>query len=316
MEAANDNQENSGQENSGQQPQEFRTGYAAIVGEPNVGKSTLVNALVGAKLSIVTNKPQTTRKSVLGILSNDQAQIIFLDTPGVLTPKYLLQEKMVGYVESAIQDADVILLMLDATDPTLERLAETPIGDVRELRKPIILVLNKFDRLIDRNTLLPVAAKFLEMGVFAEVVPTSALHNSNVDILPGLIAKHLPVGPPLYDPEMLSQQPQRFFVSELIREQALKLYQQEIPYSVEVAVVEFKERPEPAKIYISADIVVERDSQKAIVIGKGGESLKKLGARARASIEEFLERPVYLELFVKVRRDWRSSEGRLRSFGY
>jgi GTP-binding protein Era len=301
---------------SEEQNPDFRTGYVAIVGEPNVGKSTLVNALVGAKLSIVSHKPQTTRKSVLGILTNDRAQIIFRDTPGVLSPKYLLQEKMNGYVQEALQDADVILLMLDATDPDVERLAETPLGNLAGFGKPIILVINKFDKLEDRNTLLPVAAKFAAMNIFSDVVPTSALHNANTDILPGLIAQYLPVNPPLYDPEFLSEQPQRFFVSELIREQVLHLYKQEIPYSVEVSIVEFKERPEPAKIYINAEIIVERDTQKAILIGKGGEALKKLGARARATIEEFLEHPVYLELFVKVRKDWRSSEGKLRSFGY
>jgi GTP-binding protein Era len=302
----------SGKEQSG----EFRTGYVAIVGEPNVGKSTLVNALVGAKLSIVTHKPQTTRKSVLGLLTTDHAQIIFLDTPGVLTPKYLLQEKMVGYVDTALQDADVILLMLDATDPTLERLAETPLGNVAKIGKPIILLLNKFDLLKDRNELLPVAAKFSEMGIFTDVVPISALHTSNTGILPELITKYLPLGPALYDPELISEQPTRFFASELIREQVLKLYQQEIPYAVEVSIIEFKEREEPAKLFISAEIVVERDTQKAIIIGKHGESLKKLGERARHSIEEFLERGVYLELFVKVRKDWRESESRLRGFGY
>jgi GTP-binding protein Era len=295
---------------------DFRTGYVAVVGEPNVGKSTLLNRLVGAKLSIVTNKPQTTRKSVLGIMSNDRAQMIFVDTPGVLNPAYLLQEKMLGYVQTALQDADVVLLLIDVNAPDLERLAATPLGAIRDLRKPMILILNKVDTLHDKKIVLPMMEKFMAMGIFKEVLPISALHGDNADVLMGMIESALPSGPPLYDPELISQQPQRFFVSELIREQILKLYKQEIPYSVEVVVVEFKERPAPSKIYINAEIVVERDTQKGIIIGKKGEALKRLGERARASIEEFLEQPVFLELFVKVRADWRQSESRLKGFGY
>lgn len=294
----------------------FRAGYVAIVGEPNVGKSTLMNTLVGMKLSIVTRKPQTTRKSVLGILTTDTAQTIFIDTPGVITPHYLLQEKLVGYVADAVRDADVILLMLDVTNPSIERLAKTPLGDVRNLNKPIILLLNKMDLLQNKRDALPLMERFLAMGIFREIIPASGLYAQNTAELVETIARHLPEGEPFYDPEMLSEQPQRFFVSELIREQVLELYRQEIPYSVEVHVVEFKERPEPEKLYISAEIILERDSQKGILIGKKGESLKRLGERARKSIEEFLDQGVYLELFVKVRKDWRSDEARLRGFGY
>jgi GTP-binding protein Era len=293
-----------------------RTGYVAIVGEPNVGKSTLLNTVMGTKLSIVTRKPQTTRKSVLGILTTDAAQIIFRDTPGVLTPKYLLQQKLAGYVEEALRDSDVILLMLDATAPDLDRLANTTLGNVSDLGKPIILVLNKMDLLADKKTILPAMEQFSQMNIFQEVIPMSAKYADNTVRLVEVLEELLPVGPALYDPEMLSEQPERFFVSELIREQVLELYRQEIPYAVEIAVVEYKERPEPQKLYIHAEIVIERASQKAIVIGKKGESLKKLGSRARSAIEEFLGREVYLELFVKVREDWRSSENRLRGFGY
>lgn len=297
-------------------PPAFRTGYAAIVGEPNVGKSTLVNRLVGAKLSIVTNKPQTTRKSVLGIMTSERAQTIFLDTPGVITPHYLLQEKMLGYVETALSNADVVLLLIDVNSPDLERLAATPLGAITELRKPVILALNKVDTLHDKKIVLPLMEQFMSSGAFKEVIPISALYGDNADVVLGMIEENLPAGPPLYDPELISEQPQRFFVSELIREQVLKLYKQEIPYSVEVVVVEYKERPAPAKIYINAEIVVERDTQKGIIIGKKGEALKRLGERARTNIEEFIEQPVFLELFVKVRADWRHSESRLRSFGY
>lgn len=297
-------------------PDDFRTGYVAIVGEPNVGKSTLVNRLVGARLSIVTHKPQTTRKNVLGIMTTERAQMIFLDTPGVLTPHYLLQQKMLGYVQEALSDADLVLLLLDANAPDLERLATTPLGAIADLGKPVVLAINKVDSLHDKKTLLPMMVQFQAMGIFADVIPISARDGDNVDTVMKLIEGALPKGPPLYDPELISQQPQRFFVSELIREQVLKLYKQEVPYSVEVVVVEFKEREAPAKIYINAEIVVERDTQKRIIIGTGGEALKRLGSRARQSVEEFLERPVFLELFVKVRDDWRQSESRLRSFGY
>ena len=294
----------------------FRSGYVAILGEPNVGKSTLLNRLVGTKLSIVTRKPQTTRKSVLGILTTDDAQIIFIDTPGVLTPRYLLQEKLVGYIANAVRDADIVLLMLDVSDPNIERLRKTPFGDIQSLNKPVILLLNKMDTLRNKRDALPLIAKFNEMGVSREIIPASALRGENTDDLVSAITDYLPPGGPYYDPDMLSEQPQRFFVSELIRERILEQYHQEIPYSVEVNIIEFKERPKPIKLYISAEIIIERDSQKGILIGKKGEALKKLGAIARKNIEEFLEQDVYLELFVKVRKDWRSDESHLKRFGY
>ncbi len=313
-----DGEELDGEEGAEREPYDgpFRTGYVAIVGEPNVGKSTLLNTLLGTKLSIVTSKPQTTRKSVLGIATTDHAQVIFVDTPGVLTPHYLLQEKLAGYVVAALTDADVILLLLDANDPDLERLAETALGNVAELNKPIVLLLNKMDLLHEKAAVLPFMEKFTAMGIFTQIVPISAKYRQNTGQVVDLLSGFLPEGPPLYDPEMLSQQPERFFVSELIREQILELYRQEIPYSVEVSIVEFREAEPPAKVYINADIIVERTSQKGILIGKKGEALKKLGGRARAGIEEFLGQGVFLELYVKVREDWRSSENRLRSFGY
>lgn len=293
-----------------------RVGYVAIVGEPNVGKSTLVNNLVGAKLSIVSAKPQTTRRSVLGIRTDASAQMIFIDTPGVLTPRYLLHERMLGYIERALADADALLLMLDASSPDLDRLLATPLGDVRALGKPMICALNKVDLLHEKKQLLPAMSKLIDLGIFREVVPISAMTGANVEELAAGLAALLPEGELLYDPEQLSEQPERFFVTELIREQALHLYRQEIPYAMEVQIVEYKERPLPEKTYIHAELVVERDTQKRIVIGSRGESLRRLGERARTAIEEFLGVPVYLELFVKVREDWRSSEGKLRSFGY
>lgn len=300
----------------GNAPAGFRAGYVAIVGEPNVGKSTLMNTMVGTKLSIVSRKPQTTRKSVLGILTTETAQMIFIDTPGILTPKYLLQEKLIGYVEEALRDADVILLILDVNDPSIERLAATSLGSVTTLTKPVVLLLNKMDLLKDKKDALPLMSRFHAMNLFAEIIPASGLHAQNTDDLVNALEKYLPVAPPFYDPDTLSEQPEKFFVSELIREQILHGFRQEIPYAVEINIIEFKERPEPEKLYIHAEIIIERDSQKAIMIGKGGEALKKIGARSRASIEEFLGRGVFLELFVKVRKDWRSDDARLRGFGY
>ena len=294
----------------------MHTGYIAIVGEPNVGKSTLVNALVGAKLSIVSPKPQTTRKSVLGIMTADDAQMIFIDTPGVLTPRYLLQQKMVGYIENALRDADVILLMLDATDPDLESLSGTALGELGRLGKPVILAINKVDLLNDKKALLPWMERFITSDVFKEVVPISAKRNENIDRLATVLAMSLPEGEYLYDPELISEQPERFFVAELIREQVLNLYRNEIPYAVEVSIAQFTERQAPAKTYINAEIIVERDTQKMILIGKKGEALKRLGSHARTSIEEFLGVQIFLELFVKVRADWRENEGRLKGFGY
>ena len=294
----------------------FRAGYVAIVGEPNVGKSTLLNQLLGAKLSIVTRKPQTTRKSVLGIYSDDTAQMIFIDTPGVLTPKYLLQEKLAGYIAEALRDADVILLMLDVNHPAIERLAETTLGNVQDLGKPVVLMLNKMDLLKDKKEALPLIERFTAMGIFEAVVPASAMYGQNTAGLLEAIRKYIPYGEPFYDPELLSEQPQRFFVSELIREQIMLNYRQEIPYAVEINIVEFIERPEPEKLFIHAEIIVERESQKGILIGKKGESLKWIGLKSRTAIEEFLGREVFLELFVKVRKDWRSDERRLRGFGY
>lgn len=297
-------------------PEGFRAGYVAIVGEPNVGKSTLLNQVLGTKLSIVTRKPQTTRKSVLGIHSDEISQMIFIDTPGALTPKYLLQKKLAGYVAEAVSDADVILLMLDVNEPNIERLASTSLGDIAEIRKPIVLLLNKMDALKDKKEALPLIEKFMKMGIFREVVPASALYAQNTEGLVDILRNYLPQGAPFYDPEVLSEQPQRFFVSELIREQILMNYRQEIPYAVEVNVIEFKERTPPEKIYIHAEIVVERETQKGILIGKQGEALKWIGLKSRTTIEEFLDREVYLELFVKVRKDWRSDEHRLSGFGY
>jgi len=292
----------------------FRAGYVAIVGEPNVGKSTLLNALLGQKISIVTSKPQTTRQRVLGILSREDAQIVFLDTPGLLQPKYLLHETMVRSAQSALADADVILLLTEVgrgtvlPDVVAQALQRGAVG------KTLFLVINKVDT-VPRDQVLPVIAHFAGEGKFKEIIPISALKGENLEDLLKTIIREMPLHPPLYPPDIVSESPERFFVAELIREAIFEQFHEEIPYSTAVAITEFKER-EAGKTFINADIVVERSSQKGILIGAKGAALKKVGQSSRRSIEQFLERPVFLELHVKVRERWRESEGWLRKLGY
>ena len=294
-----------------------KTGYVAILGLPNSGKSTLLNALLGQKLSIITSKPQTTRKRILGILSEEDHQIIFLDTPGILSPAYLLQEKMLDEVKSSLDDADVIILIIDV--------AEDPFGEflfgqefVKEIvlssKKPKLLVINKVD-LTKQEKVTELIKHFERQKFFEEIIPISAAQNFNILRVKEEIIRFLPEGPKLFPDDQVTDENERFFVSEIVREKILELYRDEVPYSCEVIVVDFKEREEK-KDFISAEIVVEKDSQKAIIIGKGGTAIKKLGQIARKSVEEFLQREVFLELRVKVRKKWRSDENLLKSFGY
>lgn len=297
-----------------EEQKDHRAGYVAIVGEPNVGKSTLMNALLNQKLSIVTSKPQTTRQRVLGILSLDNAQVIFLDTPGLLRPKYLLHEKMIEFAESALLDSDIILVLTEVSRGSeLPEPVESAV--IRFVgKKKIVLVLNKVDT-IHRDKALPLIEQFSKRGAFSDIVPVSALRGENLDELLRTILKELPIHPPFYPPDIASEQPERFFVAELIREKIFEQFREEIPYSAAVDIVEFKER-EQGKTYINADIIVERESQKGILIGKKGSALKDVGQRARVDIEHFLGRPVYLDLHVKVRENWRQNEGWLKRLGY
>ncbi|MEN3026919.1 MAG: GTPase Era [Chlorobiota bacterium] len=294
-------------------------GSTAIIGKPNVGKSTLLNTILGTKLSIVTPKPQTTRKQVIGIYTDVQRrlQILFLDTPGILEPRYELHRAMMGYVHSSLKDADVLVLVADVTqhaDPQTV-LTQEVTEALQHLRKPVIVALNKIDLLRKTEEVLPIIERYAAVGLFREFVPISALKRANVDELLHTIASYLPSSSFLYAPEQLSTQPERFFVAELIREHIFLLYQHEVPYSTEVQIVEFAER-EHGKWYIAADIIVERETQKPILIGTGGRRLKLLGQRARKAIEAHLGVPVYLELFVKVRRRWRNDKTMLHFFGY
>ncbi len=290
-------------------PEDHRSGYVALVGRPNVGKSTLMNALLGRKLSIVTPKAQTTRHRILGILSGDDHQIIFLDTPGIIAPRYKLQEAMMHHVADALADADVVVFLADATQPRLDALSLAQLGN-----RPALLAINKMDR-IRQEDALPLVEAYLRERAFEAVVPISALKGHNLDALLVEIKKRLPPGPPFYPKDVLSEHPERFFVAEIIREKVFERYRQEIPYSTTVNIAGYEER-EDGKDLIEAEIVVERETQKGILIGKGGRALKQVGTAARQDIEAFLGRPVFLKLFVKVRDDWRNREALLRSYGY
>lgn len=294
-----------------------KSGFVAIIGKPNAGKSTLMNALLGERLSIITNKPQTTRKRILGILSEEDYQIVFLDTPGILTPSYLLQQKMLEYVDKSVQDADVLVLMIDLSEDKsgLQTFKTESINQILEKYKSrIVIVLNKMD-LSEQSIVKDAMEKIKEKYEIENIIPISALDKFNIQSLLDLIIERLPEHPKFYPDDQLTDEPERFFVSEIIREKIFEQYKDEIPYSTEVLIEEFKER-ENRKDYISASIIVERETQKPIIIGKGGESIKWVGKLSREAIEEFLGREVFLELRVKVRNKWRSNPNMLKNFGY
>jgi len=297
-------------------PEDFRCGYVAIIGMPNVGKSTLLNALLGQKISIVTPKPQTTRHRLLGILTTDSYQTIFLDTPGMLEPKYLLQERMMEQVSLAIGDADVLLLLVDATKAASNAWLEQDamVARLKETGTPAILIINKIDR-VQKLAILPMIASYAGTGLFTEIIPVSALKRDGTAEILSALVKLLPRHPPLYPADIVSEQSERFFVSEIVREKVFLNCKEEIPYSTAVDIVEFKER-EKGKTFIRGEIYVERDSQRGIVIGRDGAMLKKIGAAARREAESFLQHEVYLELHVKVREEWRRKGEWLDKMGY
>lgn len=295
----------------------IKSGFVTIVGKPNVGKSTLMNKLLGEELSIITDKPQTTRKRVLGILSEKDYQIIFLDTPGILNPKYLMQKKLSEYIESSVKDADILVVMIGSknVNKELKSLEDEQVSRVVKAKnKKKILLINKID-LSNETTIQKALAKFEELDLFDRIFPISALEGYNLENVLNSIIELLPEHPKYYPDNQLTDEPEKFFVSEKIREKIFELFHDEIPYSVEVVIEEFKER-ERGKDYISATIIVERTSQKPIMIGKNGASIKKLGNIAREAIERFLMREVYLELRVKVTENWRKDENALNRFGY
>lgn len=288
-----------------------KSGFVNIVGNPNVGKSTLMNALVGEKISIITSKAQTTRHRITGIVNGDDYQIVFSDTPGVLKPKYKLQESMLNFSASALIDADVLLYITDTVEK-IDKHADF-IAKVQRLDIPVLVLINKID-LSDPKRLEAQVNDLHELLPKAEILPMSALHRFNVDNLLKRIIELLPESPPYFGKDALTDKPTRFFVSEIIREKILLYYQKEIPYSVEVVVESYKE--EKNKVNIQAVIIVERDTQKGIIIGHGGAALKKVGTEARRDIEKFIEQKVNLELFVKVEKDWRNHDNNLKMYGY
>ena len=288
-----------------------RSGFVNIVGNPNVGKSTLMNALVGERISIITSKAQTTRHRILGIVNGDDFQIVYSDTPGVLKPNYRLQESMLGFSRSALTDADVLLYVTDVLD-SYEKNVDF-VEKVNLNPASLILIINKID-LIDEKKLLELVEKWKQLLPRAEIFPVSALLKFNIDNLFKRIKELLPESPPFFDKDQLTDKPARFFVTEIVREKILTNYDKEIPYSTEVVVESFKE--EKKLIRINAVIYVERDSQKGIIIGKGGKLLKKVGIEARKDLEAFFEKQIFLELYVKVERDWRNKDFSLRNFGY
>lgn len=292
----------------------YRSGYVAIIGKPNVGKSTLLNALMEQKLSIVTNKPQTTRQRILGILSREQEQIIFIDTPGLLQPQYLLQKEMVKHAEKALDDADIILVLVEAdrADELSEEITQRIIPLCK--KKPVILVFTKIDK-IQKEEIASLMKIYGQREEYQNLLAISALKKYNLDAVIRTISQYLPLHQPYYPIDIVSNHPERFFVAEFIREQIFNKYREEIPYSTAVEIREFKER-KSGKTLINADIIVERDSQKGILIGKRGEALKKIGIDSRAEIEKFLQSEVFLELHVKVRAKWREKETMIKQYGY
>jgi GTP-binding protein Era len=289
----------------------FRSGFVNIFGPPNAGKSTLLNALLGEQLAITSHKVQTTRHRILGILNDESYQIIFSDTPGIIEPKYKLHQKMMQQVKSALEDADVALLIADITqDPEHFR----SIADGLKLRVPTLLILNKADLIKGEEILNKRLAAYKEAFPQWDIVALSALKNDGVAILLPQVLKHLPEAPPYYPNDDISDRPTRFFVSEIIREQIYSLYQDEIPYHTAVIIQSFEEKQ--TLDVIKAEIVVSRETQKMILLGKGGSGIKELGIRSRKKMEEFLQRKVHLELFIKVRPKWRDNEAYLREYGY
>ncbi len=296
--------------------QNFKSGYVSIIGAPNVGKSTLLNTFLGQKLAIVTPKPQTTRNQIRGILTTDNHQIIFVDTPGLMNPKYRLQSEMVKTAYGALGDGDVVLFVVDAKRPHSE-IEDQILKRLRRSQSTTILVLNKVD-LIAKPNLLPIFEEYNEKFEFAQMIPISALTADGVPVLLEQIEGYLPLGPLYFPEDQLSDLPERFFISETVREKIMLMTQREIPYSSAVIIEEFEKRQTNKSgeiTYIRAIVYAERQTQKQIIIGKGGKLIKRVGELARADIEKFLDARVYLELYVTVKTDWRKDVRKLRELG-
>jgi len=288
-----------------------KSGFVNIVGNPNVGKSTLMNLLVGEKVSIITSKAQTTRHRIMGIVNTEDMQIVYSDTPGVLRPNYKLQESMLNFSESALDDADVLIYVTDMVEKIEKN--DFFLQKVQNTQTPVLLAINKID-LTEQKGLEKYVEELSKLLPKAEIIPISALNKFNVDYLKKRIEELLPESPPYFEKDALTDKPARFFVTEIIREKIFLYYQKEVPYSTEVVVELFKENEK--MIHIKSLIIVERDSQKGIIIGDKGLAIKKVGSMARKDLERFFEKKIFLELFVKVEKDWRNRDNLLRNFGY
>lgn len=292
---------------------DYRSGFVSIIGRPNVGKSTLLNRIIGQKIAIMSDKPQTTRNKISGVYTREGVQIVFLDTPGIHKPKHKLGDFMVDVARRTLEQVDLVLYMVDAS--AVIGPGERYIMDLlSHVQTPVFLVINKID-LVSKDELLEVTVRWSQEMKFAEIIPVSAVEGENVQRLIDLIAGYLPLGPQYYPAEMVTDQPERFVIAELIREQALHLTTEEVPHSLAVEIEEVKKR-EADLIYVAAIIYTERDSQKGIIIGKRGQMLKEIGKRARREIENLLGSRVYLDLTVKVKKNWRKNELALRNLGY
>lgn len=286
----------------------------SLVGRPNVGKSTLMNRLIGEKIAIISNKPQTTRNRVQSILTKDGFQIVFIDTPGIHRPRHKLGEYMVKSAETTLNEVDAVLMLIEPSDKILEA-DRLIIEKFAKVKSPVILVINKIDT-VDRERVFKVIDEYRKLYDFAEIVPISAFEGTNTDELLSVIRKYLPEGPQYFPSDMVTDQPERQIASEIIREKALRLLEDEIPHGIAVEITEMKKRKEGNLVDVRATIFCEKDSHKGIIIGKHGDMLKKIGTKARGDIERLLGSPIYLELWVKVKKDWRDSDFLLKNFGY
>jgi GTP-binding protein Era len=292
----------------------FKAGFISVLGRPNVGKSTLFNSLLGEKIAIISEKPQTTRNRILGIRNMEGGQLIFLDTPGIHTGKSKLSERMVSTALESGRDADVLLFLIDASSPLVEE-ERRMVGSLKGSRGVRFLVINKID-LVKKESLLPIMDQYQKLHPFEKIIPVSAVTGDGVSLLLEEILKVLPESPPYYPDDMITDQTERFLVSEMIREKVIEQSYQEIPFSTAVSIETFKERPEKDLVVIQGTIHVERDSQKKIIIGRGGQKLKKIGERARREIEAFLGKKIFLELWVNVEKNWTQNPRALDRLGY
>ena len=294
--------------------QEFKSGFISIIGRPNVGKSTFINRVIGQKIAIMSDKPQTTRNKVQGVLTTNNAQYIFIDTPGIHKPKHKLGDFMMKVAQNTLKEVDVILFMVNAEEG-YGRGEEFILEKFQSVKTPIFLIINKIDR-IHPDKLLTVIESYNEKFQFAEIIPISALEGNNIERLLEVVRKYLPEGPLYYPADQVTDHPERFIITELIREKALHLTREEVPHSLAVVLEKMEKDPNKDMIHVMATIIVERDSQKGIVIGKQGKMLKEIGKRARLDIENLLGSKVFLEVWVKVQKDWRNKASQLRDYGF